>query len=235
MDAYWYGYAEKAIEAGLIKKGRDNKIAPNEYITRREFVIMAAKIFHMNLCQIKPVKKNDFSSTMFIFDKEKRSCPSNIPETVFPNLLETTYDFKGYGVSSGDLSYDWEFFNTTTGEKKYASGACLDNYDLVTAGVWMVRLRVSDDLGNASVSYRQVVVNKLKELSVRIQGKPIDGYAPLPVQFSSLVTGGQCAVEYLWDFGDGSYASEPYPQHTYLRIGVYTVTLTARDTCTGII
>jgi len=95
VDTYWYGYAQKAIDTGLIRLGAGNKIAPHEYITRREFVEMAAKIYGLNLCEIQPRKeKNYFSSTIFIFDKEKKNCPSNTPETQFPNLYETVYDLK---------------------------------------------------------------------------------------------------------------------------------------------
>jgi PKD repeat protein len=61
---------------------------------------------------------------------------------------------------------------------------------------------------------------------------PINGYAPLTVQFINNSFG---ASTYLWDFGDGSSAYTPpednvqgmaNPQHPYFSPGVYTVTLT---------
>ncbi|MDD2205643.1 MAG: PKD domain-containing protein [Bacteroidales bacterium] len=35
------------------------------------------------------------------------------------------------------------------------------------------------------------------------------------------------ASNYLWDFGDGSTSEETNPSHSYIKVGTYTVTLTA--------
>lgn len=96
IDEYWYGYGKKAVEVGLIKKDTNNKVAPQEYITRREFVTMASKIFQMNMCTLAPNTGYDFASTIRIFDKEKSQCLKTTPETTFPVQTETTYDFGGY-------------------------------------------------------------------------------------------------------------------------------------------
>lgn len=94
VDVYWYGYAQKAIESGLIALGTDKKISPNEYITRKEFVMMSSKIFTINMCQVKNSKTPaDFASIIKIFDKEKKDCSESGKVTVFPNGTETTYDF----------------------------------------------------------------------------------------------------------------------------------------------
>lgn len=49
----WYGYAQKAIKIGIITPDATGKIRPNENITKREFVRMAANIFRVNLCEIR--------------------------------------------------------------------------------------------------------------------------------------------------------------------------------------
>lgn len=36
-------------------------------------------------------------------------------------------------------------------------------------------------------------------------------------------------IDYLWDFGDGSTSTLPYPQHTYASIGNYEICLTVSD------
>ncbi len=94
VDAYWYGYAQKAVEAKLITVGMGNKIAPNEYISRKEFVVMASKIFSMNMCNLKDDSdRSDFAALIKIFDKEKNQCKTTDSTTLFPNSEETVYDF----------------------------------------------------------------------------------------------------------------------------------------------
>ena len=38
---------------------------------------------------------------------------------------------------------------------------------------------------------------------------------------------------YLWDFGDGTTSTEEDPVHIYASPGIYTVTLTATNSCTS--
>ncbi|MHC5077880.1 MAG: PKD domain-containing protein [Planctomycetota bacterium] len=53
---------------------------------------------------------------------------------------------------------------------------------------------------------------------------PVVGTAPLLVTFTSLATGDYDSLA--WCFGDGTEATHPFPTHTYLNPGTYTVTLT---------
>ena len=61
-------------------------------------------------------------------------------------------------------------------------------------------------------------------------GNPIFGVAPLEVQFISTSSG---ANAYLWNFGDGGTSPAQNPRHTYRTPGIYSVSLEARDTCSG--
>ena len=61
-------------------------------------------------------------------------------------------------------------------------------------------------------------------------GAPLNGIAPLTVQFTSSSTG---ANAYAWDFGDGASSPAENPRHTYMTAGLYSVSLDARDICTG--
>jgi hypothetical protein len=61
-------------------------------------------------------------------------------------------------------------------------------------------------------------------------GGPTSGSAPLTVQFTS-ASGGVNA--YFWSFGDGGTSPAQNPRHTYRNPGIYTVSLEARDTCSG--
>jgi PKD repeat protein len=61
-------------------------------------------------------------------------------------------------------------------------------------------------------------------------GAPLNGIAPLTVQFTSTSTG---ANAYAWDFGDGTSSPAQNPRHTYMTSGLFSVTLEARDICTN--
>lgn len=64
-----------------------------------------------------------------------------------------------------------------------------------------------------------------------LQALPAQGYAPLPVQFSSTGSYDPEAgpLTYAWTFGDGSIGTGSSPAHTYTSVGSYTATLTVTD------
>ena len=58
---------------------------------------------------------------------------------------------------------------------------------------------------------------------------PVEGFAPLAVQFTD-ISGGDPA-SWTWDFGDGSGSHEKNPLHTYTTAGqTYTIVLTVNNT-----
>jgi PKD repeat protein len=61
-------------------------------------------------------------------------------------------------------------------------------------------------------------------------GTPASGFAPLTVRFTS-TSGG--ADAWAWRFGDGGTSPAENPSHTYITPGTYSVSLAARDSCTG--
>jgi len=66
--------------------------------------------------------------------------------------------------------------------------------------------------------------------SAGFTGNPTSGAAPLTVQFTS-TSGG--ANAYTWSFGDDGSSPAQNPLHTYRTPGIYSVSLEARDTCSG--
>jgi len=60
-------------------------------------------------------------------------------------------------------------------------------------------------------------------------GTPVSGFAPLTVRFTSTSAG---ADAWAWKFGDGGSSPAENPSHTYGTPGTYSVSLTARDSCT---
>jgi|GEM_PF-1859084 len=54
-------------------------------------------------------------------------------------------------------------------------------------------------------------------------GEPLSGRAPLTVQFADSSSG--IITSWLWDFGDSTTSTNKNPQHEYMSVGLYTVTL----------
>ena len=53
---------------------------------------------------------------------------------------------------------------------------------------------------------------------------------PFTANFMAIIRGGSPPYTYHWDFGDGSPPSNlPSPTHTYEKAGIFTVTLTVKD------
>src|SRR5688572_17172858 len=55
---------------------------------------------------------------------------------------------------------------------------------------------------------------------------PLQGEAPLTVQFTDISQSTTTLLSWNWQFGDGSSSSLANPTHTYVQSGTYSVTLT---------
>ena len=55
---------------------------------------------------------------------------------------------------------------------------------------------------------------------------PDNGYAPCTVQFTSTST---IAIDFIWDFGDGSTSIAENPSHVFSQPGTYTITLKVKN------
>lgn len=233
VDDKWYWFAKKWVEIGILKKDESNKIYPNEYINRREFVHMAVKIFWMNFCELKS-SKNTISWDIKIYDKNNpTSCGAVWEESNLDNQEESIYDITWYTESEWDFDYSWELRNTTTGEIRNTTGKCLNDYNLINNGKWIIKLVIKDKKSTRSVTaYSQITVNKTQEkgkLRVNINADPIIWEAPLPVKLTSIVTWAEWKVEYFWDLWDTNYSDEVNPSHIFETKWVYTVSLKVID------
>jgi parallel beta-helix repeat protein len=66
-------------------------------------------------------------------------------------------------------------------------------------------------------------------LDITLLAKPLGGYPPLQISFTSSTSGGVAPYAYRWNFGDGSVSSQQNTTHTYSAIGNYLATVTVTD------
>lgn len=66
--------------------------------------------------------------------------------------------------------------------------------------------------------------------SANFLAAPTEGIVPLTVQFTDTSLQGSSPIRsWFWDFGDGTYATNPNPAHEYTAAGLYTVKLTVES------
>lgn len=121
--------------------------------------------------------------------------------------------------STGQItSYFWNFGDGST------STAVNPQKVFQTVGTYNVFLTVSGP-GGVAITSGQIVVSspQIPAPQAAFTSNPVQGVAPLNVQFLNRSTGQINA--YSWNFGDGNISSEEDPQHTFIVPGAYTVTL----------
>lgn len=175
VEGYWYGYAQKGIEAGILSLGSDKALRPDEYVTKREFVTMAAAIYSLNMCEAKtalnPFSKPSANSASDSADSDSAGSDSMASEIRVQNAAEscsdsardsqlndrnaTEYNFYGMPDAPGG-TYVWEFVPADGGgETVRDEGRCLSRKSL-PAGRWIARLTVTDSSGRSSSAYAEV-------------------------------------------------------------------------------
>ena len=119
------------------------------------------------------------------------------------------------------FSYAWDLGN----------GQVVDNATAGTvftaAGLYFPSVRVMDANGASAVAHFSVDV--IVPLQLTALASPLNGTAPLTVQFSSIATGGTAPYSYAWSSGVGSQSALASPTFVYPAAGVFVATLTVTD------
>jgi PKD repeat protein len=71
-------------------------------------------------------------------------------------------------------------------------------------------------------------------LNITVSAKPLGGYPPLQISFTSSTSGGIQPYKYSWNFGDGLVSLQQNTTHTYSAIGNYLATVTVTDSSSAI-
>lgn len=134
-SSYWYGYAKKAIELGIISQKTDGNIWQDEKITRAEFSMMAAKILDYTQCNLQSNNQNTMEWAIWIrLDKQL------IRRTTF----NSTEDFTLIPLTSpGTWDYIWKATHPITGRVITYTEKELDGW-VFDDGNWFVELSILD-------------------------------------------------------------------------------------------
>jgi PKD repeat protein len=126
-------------------------------------------------------------------------------------------------LSQGDpTSRLWDFGDGTTSTEPFP----LHTYG--AAGKYTVTLTVTNGGGSDTVKRENyITVKAANPPKAQFLAYPRQGTAPMTVLFLDLSLGSPTSR--LWDFGDGTKSTEPFPLHTYSAPGKYTVTLTVTN------
>lgn len=121
--------------------------------------------------------------------------------------------------SSNVTNWEWTFEGGTPGTSNVQNPIIIYN----EAGTFDVTLIVSNAQSTDTI---------VKKDYINIQDVPVIDFNALidslEVDFQNNTTG---ATSYLWDFGDGGSSTDQNPTHTYAGDGMYTVVLTATNSC----
>lgn len=162
-----------------------------------------------------------------VFEKPKVSFAADQVTGCFPLRIAFS-DSSTAGAGTRNMSWQWDFGNGTQSNQPNPQAM------YTAAGSYPVTLKVTSDKGCAATltqpAYIQVQGGLTADFTNTGQGRC---QAPFPVTFTSTASG-PGTLTYLWDFGDGTTASQPAVSHTYATPGSYTVSLavTSSQGCT---
>jgi PGF-pre-PGF domain-containing protein len=122
--------------------------------------------------------------------------------------------------SGGPTSWKWDFGDGATSTTQNP----VHTYS--AAGTYSVTLTATNGTVSDDIT-RSNYITPGNGPSASFTASPLEGEAPLAVQFTDTSTGNPTKWE--WDFGDGSKSDVKSPSHTYSGAGTYTVKLTVTN------
>ncbi|TAK56455.1 MAG: PKD domain-containing protein [Bacteroidetes bacterium] len=159
------------------------------------------------------------------------------------NIAQTTYSGHApftvsFTVSANDpdgavTSYIWSFGDGTAGSSEQNP-----QHTFTKAGKFRAVVTVTDNKGgkasaSASVHVKEPPpkpVEKTKPVISEVNAKPLEGDAPLKVDFSVVANDADGSIKsYQWQFGDGEQSDKLNPSHTYKAERKYKASVTVTD------
>jgi len=121
-------------------------------------------------------------------------------------------------------AWSWNFGDGATSTTRNPS------LQYTAPGIYSVTLTATNSCGNNSLTKTNyITVNCAQAPVAAFAGTPTSGSTPLTVSFTDQSTNFPTA--WLWNFGDGNTSTTRNPSYQYTTPGIYTVTLTATNSC----
>ena len=158
--------------------------------------------------------------------------PNQVPTAVINGPVSGTEDiaisFDGLNSTDDDsdpLTYQWNFGDGTT-----AAGASA-THSYTAGGNYIVTLVVNDGKASSAPASAALTINEVNDPPVADAGADQSAQVGQAVSFNAA---GSYDIDdgiatYLWEFGDGTDATEPITSHSYAAAGGYTAKLTVTD------
>lgn len=170
------------------------------------------------------VSNVDGSSTIGRFEYIQVGVPliTDFIANVTSGLIPLTVNFTDM-TNDTPIAWNWSF-----GDGSWNNTAQNVTYTYTTAGYYNVSLNATNDYGsNSTTKYQYIVAGDIP--AANFTGSPLNGTAPLPVNFLDNSTSIPAALNWTWDFGDGNttvLTTGGDIGHTYTSEGNWTVNLT---------
>lgn len=146
-----------------------------------------------------------------------------------PTLETVTFDASGSLPGDGNFTlYEWDLDGDGTFDNSSESETVEHTY--TDDGVVLVRVRITNDLGESALSdvHELEIVNR--QPTARFESNLGAGTEGELIQFLNLSHDLDGPISsWAWDFGDGTTSNEASPTHIYHDAGSFRVTLSVAD------
>ena len=134
--------------------------------------------------------------------------------------------FTGSASGTEPLTYAWKLDVGSWKEGPVVT----HSYGL--SGAYTVTMTATNACGEEAVQHRVTVAAEcVAPAGADFTWSPLTPTVGVPVSFDGSVLTGTAPLTWTWAFGDGSTGSGATAAHTYVVVGLYTVTLTVDNPC----
>lgn len=211
------GYYYNNIDGGYWKKDAKGTLTPYQYVDDKIRAIINNNLGCKDTTNYATVKIKNTKAGFQILNNQK--CFESLSIT-FKDTSKTYY--------STIKMWEWNFGD---GQYQRVTQGGQVTHTYASPGTYTATLTITDECNNTSYALQQVQINGIKAVfspSQTLTGVDNDIY----FNNYSLNVGGYNPT-YSWKFGDDATSVDFSPSHTYLKPGIYNVTLLAEDKAAG--